>query len=102
MSRNSVINPQLLKPVGSFIWKIRYDVLLLSGSSLFFLLFVLGSLNIGSISGIDRSIATLVSGDVQRKPNNTKSFVAALAGSQFANMDAIWVGKGSKAKIKFD
>src|SRR5262245_19142284 len=86
--------------IGMKISDLKFDLFLISGAILFFGLFIQGSWDWQSLSGIERRIATFSHGKALRKPFKSKEFLRVAPQSPFYNMDAVWVGKNENAVLK--
>lgn len=78
------------------------DAFLLLISAALFGLFAMRSYQLEERSGIQNFIATLVSGDAERKLAHTHSFNTVKVGDPLYNLDAIWVGKNKKATVRIE
>lgn len=90
------------KEVSHFLWKLKFDLLLLLASGFFFSLFIHGSLQIEKMSGLRAKVGVLAGGVTDRKEYNAKNFIKVGVGTNFHNMDSVWVGKKGSALIKLE
>jgi hypothetical protein len=88
--------------VRGFLRRRGFDLALLAGSGACFGLFVQGSLQMRELSGIGGPVATMREGRGERKASGSPAYVAAAPGTEFFNLDTLWVGKQLSCKLELD
>ena len=86
--------------VNAFVAQFWVDLLLCMGilGSIYGFIRVHGTL--AEEGGLNNLVATLAAGDAQRRPRGSNDFQAAPVGTDFMNLDAIWVEKNQAALLQ--
>jgi hypothetical protein len=79
-----------------------FDLLLAAGFVGCIGAFIHNSLDLDAASGIGARVARQVEGVSRRKPARAAEFQPAARGTEFLNLDAVWVGPGQTATLRTD
>ncbi len=80
----------------------RVDIILLSASFVCFAIFIRNSIKMEELSGIGAPIGVLKTGKIMKRSLGGKAFNLVTSGTEFFNLDAVWVGPGQKATVALE
>jgi hypothetical protein len=92
--------PKYARAIKSVVGRFWFDLLLGLGVLLSIYGFIRTRGNLDEEGGFNNLVATLAAGDAQRRPRGSMDFASAPVGTDFMNLDSIWVEKNQTALLQ--